>query len=123
MGQPQAADSHTLVESVIIRFAGDSGDGIQTTGGLFTQDSAVTGHDISTLPPLVHDEASRNVGFTYGLANLDYPDFPLPVGVLRAAAQPTYEDLVEQQIEVACQTQGFGDLEALLDAGECWTVE
>jgi 2-oxoglutarate ferredoxin oxidoreductase subunit alpha len=39
-----------LVESVIIRFAGDSGDGIQTTGALFTQDSAVVGHDISTLP-------------------------------------------------------------------------
>jgi 2-oxoglutarate ferredoxin oxidoreductase subunit alpha len=39
-----------LVESVIIRFAGDSGDGIQMTGALFTQDSAVVGHDISTLP-------------------------------------------------------------------------
>jgi len=45
-----AGDDHALVESVIIRFAGDSGDGIQTTGALFTQDSAVTGHDISTLP-------------------------------------------------------------------------
>ncbi|UCC15364.1 MAG: 2-oxoacid:acceptor oxidoreductase subunit alpha [Gammaproteobacteria bacterium] len=44
------ADSPELVESVIIRFAGDSGDGIQTTGALFTQDSAVSGHDISTLP-------------------------------------------------------------------------
>jgi 2-oxoglutarate ferredoxin oxidoreductase subunit alpha len=42
--------SQALVESVIIRFAGDSGDGIQTTGALFTQDSAVVGHDISTLP-------------------------------------------------------------------------
>lgn len=38
------------VENVIIRFAGDSGDGIQSTGGIFTQDSAVLGHDISTLP-------------------------------------------------------------------------
>jgi 2-oxoglutarate ferredoxin oxidoreductase subunit alpha len=42
--------TQALVESVIIRFAGDSGDGIQTTGALFTQDSAVTGHDIATLP-------------------------------------------------------------------------
>jgi 2-oxoglutarate ferredoxin oxidoreductase subunit alpha len=50
--QPPADEEpdHALVESVIIRFAGDSGDGIQTTGALFTQDSAVTGHDISTLP-------------------------------------------------------------------------
>jgi 2-oxoglutarate ferredoxin oxidoreductase subunit alpha len=45
-----SASSHAHVESVIIRFTGDSGDGIQMTGALFTQDSAVLGHDISTLP-------------------------------------------------------------------------
>ena len=38
------------IENVIIRFAGDSGDGIQTTGALFSHDSAIAGHDISTLP-------------------------------------------------------------------------
>ena len=72
---------------------------------------------------LVHDETSANEGFVYGLANLDYPDFPLPLGVLRAIEQPTYEELVAQQIEEAQQHRGPGDLEALLDAGECWTVE
>jgi 2-oxoglutarate ferredoxin oxidoreductase subunit alpha len=46
--EPEQAQA--LVESVIIRFAGDSGDGIQTTGALFTQDSAFVGHDVSTLP-------------------------------------------------------------------------
>ena len=38
------------VENVIIRFAGDSGDGIQSTGSIFTHDSALLGHDVSTLP-------------------------------------------------------------------------
>jgi len=38
------------VENVIIRFAGDSGDGIQVTGAMFSHDSASVGHDISTLP-------------------------------------------------------------------------
>ncbi|MBT7950345.1 MAG: 2-oxoacid:acceptor oxidoreductase subunit alpha [Gammaproteobacteria bacterium] len=38
------------IENVIIRFAGDSGDGIQITGALFSHDSAVVGNDISTLP-------------------------------------------------------------------------
>jgi len=37
------------LDSVIIRFAGDSGDGIQLTGSLFTHDSAALGHDVSTL--------------------------------------------------------------------------
>ena len=38
------------LEGVIVRFAGDSGDGMQVTGSLFTHDSALVGNDISTLP-------------------------------------------------------------------------
>jgi 2-oxoglutarate ferredoxin oxidoreductase subunit alpha len=38
------------VEDVVIRFAGDSGDGMQLTGGRFTSDTAVLGNDLSTLP-------------------------------------------------------------------------
>src|SRR5437588_2857934 len=38
------------LESVAIRFAGDSGDGMQLTGTQFTNTSAVLGNDISTLP-------------------------------------------------------------------------
>ncbi|WP_336249177.1 2-oxoacid:acceptor oxidoreductase subunit alpha [Stomatohabitans albus] len=36
--------------SVVIRFAGDSGDGMQLTGDRFTAESALWGNDISTLP-------------------------------------------------------------------------
>jgi 2-oxoglutarate ferredoxin oxidoreductase subunit alpha len=38
------------LEAVTIRFAGDSGDGMQVTGGQFTSTSAIIGNDISTLP-------------------------------------------------------------------------
>ncbi|MET1233078.1 MAG: 2-oxoacid:acceptor oxidoreductase subunit alpha [Candidatus Limnocylindrales bacterium] len=38
------------LERVTIRFAGDSGDGMQLTGTQFTRTSAVFGNDISTLP-------------------------------------------------------------------------
>jgi 2-oxoglutarate ferredoxin oxidoreductase subunit alpha len=38
------------VENVIIRFAGDSGDGMQLTGTQFTDASAAFGNDISTFP-------------------------------------------------------------------------
>lgn len=37
-------------DSVIIRFAGDSGDGMQLTGTRFTETSALAGNDIATLP-------------------------------------------------------------------------
>ncbi|HET8602709.1 MAG TPA: 2-oxoacid:acceptor oxidoreductase subunit alpha [Marmoricola sp.] len=38
------------LDRVIIRFAGDSGDGMQLTGDRFTQESAALGNDLSTLP-------------------------------------------------------------------------
>src|SRR5688572_24918834 len=38
------------LEQVTIRFAGDSGDGMQLTGGRFTSETAVVGNDLSTLP-------------------------------------------------------------------------
>ncbi len=38
------------VEDVVIRFAGDSGDGMQLTGTQFTNTAAIIGNDISTLP-------------------------------------------------------------------------
>ncbi|SDU98130.1 2-oxoglutarate ferredoxin oxidoreductase subunit alpha [Microlunatus sagamiharensis] len=38
------------LDRVVIRFAGDSGDGMQLTGDRFTADSATFGNDISTLP-------------------------------------------------------------------------
>jgi 2-oxoglutarate ferredoxin oxidoreductase subunit alpha len=38
------------LESVVIRLAGDSGDGMQLTGGQFTRTAALVGNDISTLP-------------------------------------------------------------------------
>src|SRR5256884_7241822 len=38
------------VDSVIVRFAGDSGDGMQLTGGRFTSETAVLGNDLATFP-------------------------------------------------------------------------
>ena len=38
------------IEAVTIRFAGDSGDGVQLTGGQFTTATAISGNDLSTLP-------------------------------------------------------------------------
>src|SRR5215469_4244715 len=38
------------MDSVTIRFAGDSGDGMQLAGTQFTNASAILGNDISTLP-------------------------------------------------------------------------
>ena len=38
------------IDQVVIRFAGDSGDGMQLTGARFTSETAIFGNDLSTLP-------------------------------------------------------------------------
>ena len=38
------------MKNIVIRFCGDSGDGMQLTGNLFSSLSAILGHEISTLP-------------------------------------------------------------------------
>ena len=43
-------DNVKEIDSVVIRFAGDSGDGMQLTGTQFTNTAAVFGNDISTMP-------------------------------------------------------------------------
>ena len=44
------ATTQVELDRVTIRFAGDSGDGMQLTGTQFTSTAAVFGNDISTLP-------------------------------------------------------------------------
>jgi 2-oxoglutarate/2-oxoacid ferredoxin oxidoreductase subunit alpha len=39
-----------IVDDVVIKFAGDSGDGMQLTGSQFTNNSALIGNDLSTFP-------------------------------------------------------------------------
>ena len=46
----QATDSFEEIKSAVVRFAGDSGDGMQTIGERFTDSSAFAGNDIATLP-------------------------------------------------------------------------
>ncbi len=46
--QPSVSSSNP--EAVVVRFAGDSGDGMQLTGGQFTLSTALAGNDLSTFP-------------------------------------------------------------------------
>jgi 2-oxoglutarate ferredoxin oxidoreductase subunit alpha len=48
--QPGSAKPVVTLSQVVIRFAGDSGDGIQLTGDRFTSATAIFGNDLSTLP-------------------------------------------------------------------------
>jgi 2-oxoglutarate ferredoxin oxidoreductase subunit alpha len=47
---PDEANAAPPSESIVVRFAGDSGDGMQLTGGQFTLSTALAGNDLATFP-------------------------------------------------------------------------
>ncbi|BBZ40577.1 2-oxoacid:acceptor oxidoreductase subunit alpha [Mycobacterium conspicuum] len=49
-GVPSAGSERQRLENVVIRFAGDSGDGMQLTGDRFTSEAALFGNDLATQP-------------------------------------------------------------------------
>src|SRR2546427_10901418 len=54
-------------EQVVIRFAGDSGDGMQVTGSQFTLETALAGNDLSTFPDYPA-EIRAPAGTTFGVS-------------------------------------------------------
>ena len=62
---PQTRSS---LESAVVRFAGDSGDGMQLTGGRFTEVTAVAGNDLATFPDFPA-EIRAPIGTTFGVSS------------------------------------------------------
>ena len=64
-----SADVHVpaSLESVVIRFAGDSGDGMQLTGTQFTHSTALMGTDLATFPDFPA-EIRAPTGTTFGVS-------------------------------------------------------
>jgi 2-oxoglutarate ferredoxin oxidoreductase subunit alpha len=56
------------VESAVVRFAGDSGDGMQVTGGQFTLATALAGNDLATFPDYPA-EIRAPAGTTFGVSS------------------------------------------------------
>ncbi|HEU4967904.1 2-oxoacid:acceptor oxidoreductase subunit alpha [Sphingomonas sp.] len=64
---PQEASAHPPAENVVVRFAGDSGDGMQLTGGQFTLSTALAGNDLATFPDFPA-EIRAPQGTTFGVS-------------------------------------------------------
>jgi len=63
----QEATARTEPEAVVVRFAGDSGDGMQLTGGQFTLSTALAGNDLATFPDFPA-EIRAPQGTTFGVS-------------------------------------------------------
>jgi 2-oxoglutarate ferredoxin oxidoreductase subunit beta len=80
------------------------------------------GGDVKESDLLVHDEKATDPAVAFLLAGMMPPEYPTPIGVFRAVEEPTLETLVNDQLKGITAKKGAGNLEALLNAGDTWTV-
>jgi len=72
---------------------------------------------------LIHDEKHINPSIHMMLSRMSHPEMPEPIGVLRAVdGVSTYDDQINAQVELAKESKGEGDLDALFTSGDTWVV-
>jgi len=68
----------------------------------------------------VYDESNSEMA--YLLSGLRFPEFPVPLGVLRAVEKPSYEQLYYEQVSVVGDTR-HNELETLLSGPDAWEIK
>ena len=71
---------------------------------------------------LFHDEKCPEPSLAYLLSRMRYPEFPEPIGVFRAVDRPKYDEELNNQVKVAREQKGNGDLTEVFNSGDTWTV-
>ena len=69
----------------------------------------------------VHDAHDEDPTRTFLLSRMEWPEFPVPIGLFRAVTRPVYDQLVNAQVEAVQRTKK-PDLQHLLDGSKTWTV-
>jgi len=72
---------------------------------------------------LVHNEHDPEPSYAYLLTRMEYPEMPVPFGVFRNITKPTYDDMLEAQVQQAVKAKGKGNLKDLIYGPDTWTVK
>jgi 2-oxoglutarate/2-oxoacid ferredoxin oxidoreductase subunit beta len=72
---------------------------------------------------LVHDAKHESAALAFALSRVTQETHGgTPIGVFRDVERSVYDDLMAEQLAVATEKRGEGDLAALLHGGETWTI-
>ncbi|MDX9929494.1 MAG: 2-oxoacid:ferredoxin oxidoreductase subunit beta [Bacteroidales bacterium] len=71
---------------------------------------------------LVHDAHEANPGIQYMLATMNYPEYPVALGVIRAVPSFTYEEALKDQIENVKSNTAIRCMDDLMSSGPTWQV-
>jgi len=79
------------------------------------------GMDTSEL--LVHNQSDPDPTYAYLLTQMKYPAMPVPFGIFRQIFKPTYDEMMNAQIQDAIKKRGKGDIRELIYGADTWTVQ
>ncbi len=118
---PQTRDDHSLFleHGQPMVFGKQRDKGVRLRG---LHPEVVSLADVAESELLVHDAQAQEATLAYLLSRMTYPEYPMPLGVLRSVVHPVYEDGVLAQVAQARQTRGIGTLASLYAAEETWTI-
>jgi 2-oxoglutarate ferredoxin oxidoreductase subunit beta len=72
---------------------------------------------------LVHDAHREDPSLAFALSRLDEPAFEhVPIGIFRSVDRPSYDQLMNEQVDLAVAQKGQGDLGDLLLGGDTWRI-
>lgn len=72
---------------------------------------------------LFHDEKAANSQLAFLLSRMRHPEFPEPIGVFRDIDRPTYDEMINSQVDDAVSEKGAGELQKLFHSGDTWQVD
>jgi len=123
-----ATDRQTKLDSVVelehgkpLIFGKNRDRGIRLNG--LQPEIVQLGKGISEDDLVFHDEKLTEPTLAYLLSRMRHPEFPEPIGIFRDVERPIYDQQIEAQIAETRAKRGPGNLEALFNSGDTWTVE
>ncbi len=71
---------------------------------------------------LIHDQFTPDPGIHRMLGRMMGPDYPVAMGVIRSVKSATYDDMVEEQIDMAKKSSNIKCVDDLLNSGDTWEI-
>ena len=101
-------------------FGANRDKGIRLRG--LTPEIVTIGKNGITLDDLwIHDAHDEDPTRAFLLSRMEYPKFPVPIGLIRAVQRPVYDELVNAQTATQ-KASKKADLQALLNGRSTWVV-
>lgn len=120
--ETKEAENLYLEEGKPLLFDGDTKGIVIKTGS--SPHLAIEENTGDTSKFMVHDSTldSATIAYLIGQMGIEDKSMPTVMGVIRAVAKPSYDEMLHDQEREAIEKKGIGDLKKLIYSGETWTV-